>query len=125
MDLRIVDQAQLGGAFAEALARRDFDAVGGLLHREIDFAALTPRRAWAPETHAGVIEVLRTWFATADVDEVVELEAGAVADRLHVAYRFAGRRPDGPFVIEQQAYFATRDDQIVWMRILCSGFLAP
>jgi hypothetical protein len=125
MDLRVLDPAQLGGAFAEGLARRDFDAAGSLLHREIDFAALTPRRAWAPQTHAEVIEVLRTWFATIEVDAAVELESGAVADVLRVAYRFTGSRPEGPFVLEQQAYFRTRDGQIAWMRILCSGFRTP
>jgi len=29
---------------------------------------------------------------------------------------------DGPFIVEQQAYYTERDRRITWMRVLCSGF---
>jgi hypothetical protein len=38
--------ASLGAAFATALAAKDFDGVRDLLHPEVDFRGLTPRRAW-------------------------------------------------------------------------------
>jgi len=30
--------------------------------------------------------------------------------------------PDGPHLVEQQAYYSTTDGRISWMRVLCSGF---
>jgi hypothetical protein len=119
------DGSSLGRAFAHALARKDFDQAADVLHPGIDFRALTPRRTWAPENHSEAVEVLRTWFGNCRIEQVVRLDSDAFADRQHVAYRFQGHRPDGPFVIEQQVYFHESDGQIDWMRILCSGFRAP
>jgi hypothetical protein len=36
----------LGAEFAGALAARDFDRLRSLVHPEIDFRGLTPRRNW-------------------------------------------------------------------------------
>ena len=36
----------LGTDFARALAAKEFDRVRELLHPEIDFAGMTPRRSW-------------------------------------------------------------------------------
>ena len=114
----------IGGEFAQALAARDFDRIAGLLHPEVDFRALTPRRFWEATSPRQVVdEILTTWFEESDVvDEVLSIESGGVADREHVAYRFQGHNPDGPFVVEQQAYYTQRDGRIDWMRVLCSGY---
>ena len=117
----------LGRQFAEALAAKDFDRLQSLLHPEIDFAGLTPRRSWTATDPARVIEdVLRQWFEDADeVDEVLSIESEAVADRERVGYRFAGHNGDGPFLVEQQAYLSERDGRIDWMRVVCSGMRPP
>jgi hypothetical protein len=47
---------------------------------------------------------------------------GRVADRDRVGWRFAVSTPDGPHLVEQQAYYSTPDGRISWMRVLCSGF---
>jgi hypothetical protein len=112
----------VGRAFAGALARRDFEAVAALLHPEIDFRALTPRRAWEPGTPSEVVELVRLWFGTAEIDQVLSIDSGAVADRLRVGYRFRGRRDGEAFVIEQQAYYAVEDARLSWVRLVCSGF---
>jgi SnoaL-like protein len=114
----------LGLAFAQALSRKDFDQVATLLHPEIDFRALTPRRNWEASGARSVVQdVLRVWFGESDeLGRLVGTETDSVADRDRVAYRFEGRNPDGPFVVEQQAYYTARDSRIVWMRVLCSGF---
>jgi hypothetical protein len=114
----------LGAAFAHALGHKDFEAVVGLLHPRIDFRALTPRRAWeASGSRAVVDEVLRQWFDHPDTQlEISAIQTDSVADRQHVAYRFRGENQDGPFVIEQQAYYTGSDGRIDWMRVLCSGF---
>jgi hypothetical protein len=113
-----------GRAFAEALARKNFDAVTALLDPDIDFRGLTPGRAWEASGARRVVDdVLRHWFEDSDeLEQVLSIETGSVADRERVTYRFRGQNPDGPFVVEQQAYYTENDGRITWMRVLCSGF---
>ena len=115
----------IGRAFVYAIARRDFAELGDLLHPDVELRALTPGRAWEPAGHDAALEVLRTWFGDCQVDEVERVDATAVGDRSHIAYRFTGQRPHGPFVIEQHAYYTEDEGQIDWIRILCSGFRTP
>ena len=114
----------LGRCFAEALGRKDFDTVMGLLHTTIDFRGLTPGRAWeASDARAVVDRILKQWFEDSDqLEEIISIETDSFADRQRVSYRFGGSNADGPFVVEQQAYYTQTDGQIDWMRVLCSGF---
>jgi len=116
--------AHLGNDFAEALSRKDFDSVASMLHPEIDFRGLTPRRNWEATNPDDVIQgILRRWFEDSDeIDELLEVQTDSFSDRERVGYRFRGHNPDGSFVVEQQAYIAERDGQIAWMRVVCSGF---
>jgi hypothetical protein len=118
------EASALGRSFAEALSRKDFDAVCGLMDPEIDFRGMTPGRAWEASGPSAVHKVLRQWFEEDDdLEEVVGVETDAFADRNRVAYRFRGSNPAfGRFVVEQQAYYTERDGRINWMRVLCSGF---
>ena len=122
--VRVDSSASLGGAFADALAAKDFDRIRALLHPEIDFRGLTPRRNWEandPDTLIG--EVLRTWFEDSDeIEELEKVETDSVADRERVGYRFRVRNPEGLFRVEQQVYIGERDGQIGWMRTVCSGY---
>jgi hypothetical protein len=114
----------LGARFAEALAVKDFDGLRGLLHPQVDFRAMTPRREWiAGDPDTVVSDVLRQWFEDSDeIVELLDLQTDSFADRQRVGYRFRGINPEGPFVVEQQAYLAEEDGLITWMRVLCSGF---
>ena len=106
------------------MAAKDFQRVGALLDPEVDFLGLTPRRIWeASDPEHFVSDVLELWFEPSDhIDELLFVESGSVGDREHVAYRFRGHNGEGPFVVEQQAYFTLREGRIDWIRILCSGF---
>jgi hypothetical protein len=114
----------LGADFAQALAAKDSGQMLDLLHPQIDFRGLTPNRTWEANDRNAVISVLlRDWFEEADEIEALErLETDLVGDRQRVGYRFSVHKPDGHFVVEQQAYLAERDGQIGWMRVLCSGY---
>lgn len=114
----------LGAAFAEALAAKDFDRIAGLLHPEVDFRAVTPRKAWeAADAPTVVGEVLSAWFDDSrEIEELVHVEEDAFADRQRVGYRMRVRTPDGPHLVEQQAYIGERDGRIGFLRIACSGF---
>ncbi|HVP02620.1 MAG TPA: hypothetical protein VMT10_08630 [Solirubrobacteraceae bacterium] len=114
----------LGTRFAQALARKDFDAVAGLLHPQVDFRAMTPRRTWeAADPQAVVMEVLTRWFEDSDdIQELERVDQDAFADRERVGYRLRVRCPDGMYRVEQQAYLSELDGRIGWMRVLCSGY---
>ena len=114
----------LGEEFAEALSRKDFDEVTALLHPQVDFRGLTPGRMWEASDARSVVEdVLKSWFEPTDeLERLVSTQTDAFADRARVGYRLEGHNPDGPFVVEQQAYYEERDGRIGWMRVMCSGF---
>lgn len=116
--------ATLGAEFARALAAKDVDRIRDLLHKEIDFRGLTPNRNWEASAPDDVVSILvGDWFEESDNIEGLEhLEGDEFSDRERVGYRFSVRNPDGSFLVEQQAYLSTRDGQIDWMRVVCSGF---
>ena len=122
--LKAEPSASLGGAFATALAAKDFDRIRELLHPEVDFRGLTPNRDWQAEDAETVIgTVLRQWFEDSDeIEALLNLETDAFADRERVGYRFRVRNPEGLFEVEQQVYVAERDGRIGWMRSVCSGY---
>jgi hypothetical protein len=95
-----------------------------LVRPEIDFRALTPNRFWEASGADDVVEILfANWLEDDDqVEEIVGIEGDTVADRERVGYRFTVTNPDGRFVVEQQAYLSTREGQIDWIRLVCSGF---
>lgn len=113
----------LAGAFGRAVADKDHDRVRALLHPQVDFRGMTPRKVWEADGPEDVIAALRLWFGDSDVIEGVEvLETDAFADRERVGYRFRIRNGDGLHLVEQQAYIGERDGQIGWLRIMCSGY---
>ena len=114
-----------GKRFAQALGRKDTDALCELLADPIDFQALTPRRHWQAATGKQVAEeiILGHWFdAGDDILEVCSVATGQVVDCEHVAYRLRVRTDGREYLVEQQAYYRTDGARIVWMRVLCSGY---
>ena len=117
-------QTTAGADFARAFVEKDGNRVRELLHPEVDFHALTPSRAWEASGPDAVLEVLfANWLEDSDHVEALEsLEGDMVVDRERIGYRFSVSNPDGRFLVEQQAYLSTRDGQIDWIRVVCSGF---
>lgn len=121
------ERPDLGERFAHALAAKDAVALRALLAPDVSFRALTPGRFWEAEDAGTVVDdfILGKWFSPErSITAVLRVECGAVGDVEHVAYRFRASRPDGEFVIEQQAYFEAEGDRICRLHILCSGFTA-
>ena len=118
------EPATVGAEFARALAAKDQSAIRDLLHPAIDFRGLTPNRSWEANDPDAVLYILfDQWFEDKDrIESLQQLETDDIADRQRVGYRFVVSNPDGRFVVEQQAYLATGDGQIEWMRVVCSGF---
>jgi hypothetical protein len=120
----VAQQTTLAADFPCAFADKDSGRMLELLHPEVDFRALTPNRFWEAGDPDAVVDIL-FGECLEDSDEVEALEAvegDSVADRERVGYRLSVNNPDGRFLVEQQAYLSTRDGQIDWMRVVCSGF---
>jgi hypothetical protein len=121
----VTQSTALGVEFARALADKDASRMRELLHSEIDFRGMTPSRTWEASDPDGVVSIfLDRWFEEPEIEAIEHLDEATIADRERVGYRFTLSRPDGPFVVEQQAYLSQRDGRIEWMRVLCSGFRA-
>jgi hypothetical protein len=120
----MLETATLGTEFVQALAAKDEQRIRAIIHPEIDFRRLTPRRCWEANDADTVISVvLGHWFEDTDVIESIErVETDVMVDRERVGYRIAVRNPHGRFLVEQQAYLYGRDGRIAWMRVVCSGY---
>jgi hypothetical protein len=115
----------LGSRFVSALAAKDTDRLVALFASGVDFRGMTPGGFWEANSPQRVVhEVLYQWFEPEDVIECIDqIEAGHIANRERVDYRFLVRNADGPSLVEQRAYFdVDGDGRIAYMRVICSGF---
>ena len=115
--------ASVTADLVEAIVARDFPRAQALLHPEIDFRAMTPKRTWEADDPAGVEEVLRAWFEhpEREVERVEPTEPASVEDTGRVGWRVYGTEASGGFVYEQQAFLREEGGRVVWMRVMCSG----
>lgn len=106
-----------------AIVARDFPRAQALMHPEVDFRAMTPKRTWEAEDPEGVEKVLRAWFEhpEREVERVEPTEPGTIEDTARVGWRVYGTDASGPFVFEQQAFLREEAGEVVWMRVMCSG----
>jgi hypothetical protein len=117
---------RLGERFAQALADKDAAGLKALLRSDVDFRAMTPGKFWEATDVDVIVDetMLGTWFEPQRrITEVLAIESDSIGEMDRVGYRFKVKRPEGEFVIEQQAYYETDGEQISWLRIMCSGFI--
>src|SRR5438270_4938383 len=115
--------ASLGEQFARAVAAKDHGRVRELLHPDLDFRAMTPKRVWEAADTDGVIETLSVWFDEGGtIDGIYALSVDSFADRQRVGYRLRIQNADGNHLVEQQAYLSEQEGRIGWLRIMCSGY---
>ena len=114
----------VGEAFVNALADRDFVRLRTSIADDVRFRLLLPK---GPQAHSGVGETVESfvrWYG--DVDEL-HLESSrveVVAGRLMLMYRFRLHDEDGWQLIEQHvAADASPDGRLEKIDLLCSGFL--
>ena len=120
----IKELREVGEAFLQALANRDFEALRACLQKGGSFRALVPPGIRQASDASGTVNRLRLWFGEADSFEMLRSEIGQVADRLSITYRIRLHDSDGWQVIEQRLYCNVGDDgRITKLDLLCSGFL--
>jgi hypothetical protein len=116
----------MGERFVRTLAAKDADGLKALLTSDVDFRAMTPGKFWEGNDADVIVDeiILGTWFdPERRIIEVLAIDHDRVGSLDRVGYRFRVGRPDGEFIIEQQAYLQTEDSTISWLRIMCSGFV--
>jgi SnoaL-like domain len=112
----------LGTRVVEAIAAQNEAALADCFAPEAELRALVPpgfrERTGAAEAAA----LITAWFAdSTELDLVAGIE-DAVADRLHLAWRFEVVEDGTPYVVEQHLYAVVSDDRIERADVLCSGF---
>lgn len=115
----------LGEQFAEAIAAKNADGLLDLLAPQVDFRAVTPGKFWETSAPDELVNdfILGHWFEPTDTIEGIErIETGSVVGVQRVGYAFRVSNSEGPFLVEQQAYFKTSEDRIEYLRIVCSGY---
>jgi hypothetical protein len=116
-------EAPLGAAFARAVAAKDHARIRELLHPQLDFRAMTPRKVWEADGPDDVLAAIQVWFDDGDAIERIDaIETDRFANCERVGYRLMVRNDDGLHVVEQQAYISQKDSRIGWLRIMCSGY---
>ncbi len=115
----------LGEDFVHALAARSGDRLRAVLAPDVDFKGLTPGRFWEADGADALIDdiLLGAWFEDSDhIEEVVEVQTGALTDRARVGYLLRVENADGTHLVEQQAYYEEAAGRITWLRVMCAGY---
>ena len=116
----------LGAEYVRLVAAKDHAGLQQLLADDVDFRALTPRKAWElHDAKDAVQNAIGVWFdEDDDIQELLAYEVRPVAgSRSSLSYRLRVRNADGDHIVEQQAYFECDGAHITWMRVLCAGYL--
>ena len=122
--MRDADGRSVGEQMAVAIGAGDRAGLLALLAPDLDFRAMTPARFWEASSADEVADVvLGTWFGgDRHLDSLEQLDTDVMADRERVGYRFRATTPDGPTLVEQQAYLGVEDGRVTWLRVMCTGF---
>jgi TusA-related sulfurtransferase len=118
------DLQQVGNAFVNAVAGRDFESLRAAMVDDVRFRLLVPK---GPQAEAGAAETVGRfvgWYAEADELRLESSSVGTVAGRLLLAYRFRLHGADGWRVIEQHVVAdVAPDGRLETIDLLCTGFL--
>jgi hypothetical protein len=107
-----------------ALARRDFAGLASCLDPQVRFRALVPAGPFELTGVEDTIGTLRRWYDGEDDFELLESTVAQVGGRSHLHWRIRLWDADGSGagrLVEQHA-FATGQDRITDLDLLCSGW---
>lgn len=112
---------ELGRAFVDAVAGRDYGRLVSLFAPDVRFRALVPRAVREAATATGASDWIRTWFGDADSVRLLDSSVGMLADRLHVAYRMEVHEGGVRSVVEQQVFATETAGRLTDVALVCSG----
>lgn len=112
----------LGTRFLEALAERDYEALGGCFTADGTLRAIVPPGVREADGREAIVERFRIWTEDCEEYEVAESDAAPFADLLRLSWVVKSVDPEeGPCAYEQTAYAEVANGQIARMRLACSG----
>ena len=112
----------VGTRFLEALAGRDYDALGACFAAEGTLRGVVPPGLREADGRDAIVERFRLWTGDIDDYEIADSDAAPFADLLRLRWAVKGVDPEiGLNVYEQTAYAEVANGEIVQMRLACSG----
>jgi TusA-related sulfurtransferase len=118
-----MEPREVGAAFLDALAAREFTALRSLLVDHVRFRMLLPRGPANEASAEAAIARFVGWFAEADAFEIESSCVEEVEGRSALTYRFRLHDDDGWQVIEQHLMLdVDADGRVEAVDLLCSGF---
>ena len=112
----------VGYRVIRALLARDFGALASCLDQHVRFRALLPPGPCEVNGAVETASCFRDWFGAADRLELLGGGVEPVAQRQHLYWRLRVHEPGRRRLIEQQAFATVRDDRILALDVVCSGF---
>jgi SnoaL-like domain len=111
----------------EAIARRDWDALGRCLASDVWMRALLPRETVECHTAASAVAVIAGWFGDAYEFELDRLEPDtSTGARVRVGWHARLRpdwEPDRWHVVEQVGFCKIVDGRVTRLDLVCTGFV--
>lgn len=105
-----------------ALTGRDFAALAECFSETTRFRALVPRGAREALGAEDATRYFQSWFGAYEQLDVLAAHTDLIGDRHHLTWRLRAHSDSQQRIVEQQAYATVRDEQILELDLLCSGF---
>jgi hypothetical protein len=114
----------MGGSFVDALGRRDFDAMADCLDHGVKLRGLIPPGPFEATGPEEVMARFRRWFGGPDTLEIVDATVCDVGPKMYLRWRIAMTpcAAGEPARLVEQHIYATIEQRIVGLDLLCSGF---
>ncbi|HSJ73302.1 MAG TPA: nuclear transport factor 2 family protein [Miltoncostaeaceae bacterium] len=115
-----------GARLVEALASRDFAALGELMDPTVWMRALLPRQLVERRGAGEVLAAFAAWYGGATDLTPVALDHDVVGGKERATYRFVltpDWAPGTEHLIEQMAFLSVRDGLIRKIDLVCTGFM--
>ena len=115
-------QVEVGATFLEALAVKDYNALGTCFAENATLRGVVPPGLREADGREAIVERFRIWTADIEEYEISDCDAVPFADLLRLRWVVQGVDPElGLNAYEQTAYAEVEGAEIVAMRLACSG----
>jgi hypothetical protein len=118
--------ARPAARLVEAVASRDFAALGELMDPEVWMRALLPRQLVELRGADQVLAAFTVWYGGATNVTPLALDHDVVGGKERATYRFVltpDWAPGTEHLIEQTAFLSVRDGRIRKIDLVCTGFM--
>ena len=111
------------GAFLDALASLNFDALESTLDPAVRFRALVPGEAISTTTAAETAACFRRWFGDKTDIEMLDRQVDVLADKVRLGFRARLKKNGQPHLVVQQLCGDLENGRFASLDLLCGGFV--